>query len=52
MPKENQRIAITKGLLKESLLHLLKKKKIDRITITELCQESGINRSTFYRYAC
>ncbi len=50
MGKENQRIAITKRMLRESLLELLKHKDISKISITELCQAAGINRSTFYRY--
>lgn len=50
MEKENQRIIITKKLLKEGLLKLLKKKNVDKITVTELCEEAGINRATFYRH--
>lgn len=50
MKKENQRIALTKRLLKDALLRLLHKKNLDQITITELCQESSINRATFYRH--
>lgn len=50
MAKENQRIALTKRLLKEALLRLLKKKELKQITITELCEEAGINRITFYRH--
>lgn len=50
MERENQRIAITKRLLKEGLLRLLEEKELDRITVTELCQEAGINRVTFYRH--
>lgn len=50
MEQENQRIAITKRLLKESLLRLLEDKELDRITVTELCREAGINRVTFYRH--
>ncbi len=50
MKKENQRIAITKRMLRESLLDLLKHRDISKISITELCQAAGINRSTFYRY--
>lgn len=48
--KENQRISITKRLLKEGLLRLLAQKPLDRIRINELCAESGINRTTFYRH--
>ncbi len=50
MGKENQRVAISKRLLKEALLRLLKEKDISQISITELCQEAEINRATFYRH--
>lgn len=46
----NQRVEITKRMLYEGLLRLLETKELDKINITELCRESGINRSTFYRY--
>lgn len=48
--KDNQRTIITKRMLKEGLLRLLKIKPLDKINIVELCNESGINRTTFYRY--
>ncbi len=50
MEKENQRVAISKRLLKEALLDLLKKKDISKISITELCEKAEINRATFYRH--
>ncbi|MDD7739343.1 MAG: TetR/AcrR family transcriptional regulator [Fusicatenibacter sp.] len=51
--KENQRIALTKRLLKESLLQLMTQKNIQNISVKELCETSGINRSTFYNhYSC
>lgn len=31
-------------------MRLLDKKPLEKINITELCQEAGINRTTFYRY--
>lgn len=46
----NQRVEITKRMLKEGLLRLLKITDIQKISITELCRESGINRATFYRH--
>jgi len=46
----NQRIEVTKRMLREGLMRLLAHKPLDKINITELCQEAGINRSTFYRY--
>jgi len=48
--QENQRIALTKRLLKEGLIRLLQKKDIEKIGVSELCTESGINRATFYRH--
>ncbi|MGM9537990.1 MAG: TetR/AcrR family transcriptional regulator [Candidatus Onthomonas sp.] len=51
--KENQRIALTKRLLKESLLQLMSEKSMQNITVSELCDAAGINRSTFYNhYGC
>ncbi|MDF2588957.1 MAG: putative transcriptional regulator, TetR family [Anaerocolumna sp.] len=50
MEKENQRIKLTKTLLKNSLIELMHKKPITKITIKELCENAGINRSTFYLY--
>lgn len=48
--KENQRIAVTKRMLKEGLLRLLETKELGKIRISELCEESSINRATFYRH--
>ncbi len=48
--KVNQRIALTKRLIHEALLRLLETRSIDKINVTELCNESGINRATFYRH--
>ena len=51
--KENQRIVLTKRLLKESLLQLMSEKSIKDITVSELCEAAEINRSTFYNhYGC
>lgn len=50
MEKENQRVAVTKQLLQSGLLRLSKNKPIEKISILELCRESGINRATFYRH--
>lgn len=48
--KMNQRIALTKRLLKESMIHILQKKNIRQVTVSELCSRAGINRSTFYAH--
>lgn len=50
MTKENQRVAISKKLLKEALFKILQKKNISEISIRELCDEAEINRTTFYRH--
>lgn len=46
--KENRRVSMTKNLLKESLLELLKEKSLQKITIKEICENADVNRSTFY----
>ncbi|WP_339264732.1 TetR-like C-terminal domain-containing protein [Paenibacillus sp. FSL R5-0470] len=44
----NQRERLTKLLLKQSLIRLLKEKNISQISVKELCASADINRSTFY----
>jgi AcrR family transcriptional regulator len=44
----NQRERLTKLLLKQSLISLLKENNISQISVKELCSTAGINRSTFY----
>ncbi|WP_044478560.1 TetR/AcrR family transcriptional regulator [Paenibacillus antibioticophila] len=46
--RENQRVRLTKSLLKNSLIELMQSKPIHKVTIKELCEHAGINRSTFY----
>lgn len=46
----NQRRMLTKYLVHEALLKLLKEKSINKISIKELCQVAGINRTTFYNH--
>ena len=48
--KQNQRVKLTKQLLKNSLMKLMHKKPIGKITIKEICENAEINRSTFYLY--
>ena len=47
---ENQRIRLSKSLLKNALLELLNTKPISKITVYELCAKAEINRTTFYKY--
>ena len=46
----NQRVVLTKTLLKNSLITMLQTQSIYQISIRELCERAGINRSTFYKY--
>ena len=46
----DQRTKLTKEIIKQSFFHLLKEKPVSKITVTKLCEESGINRTTFYKY--
>ncbi len=48
--KSDMRMILTKRLLREGLLRCLEKKPIEKITIQELCEESGVNRTTFYHH--
>ena len=46
---ENQRIRLSKMLLKNALMKLLEEKPLEKITIYELCAEAQLNRVTFYK---
>lgn len=48
--KENRRIKLTKVMLKNSLVELMQKAPVNKITIKEICENADINRSTFYVY--
>ncbi len=48
--RENQRVLLTKRLLKEALLKLLEEKPLGQINVSELCRVADINRATFYKH--
>ncbi|MBR4795358.1 MAG: TetR/AcrR family transcriptional regulator, partial [Lachnospiraceae bacterium] len=50
MNKNDARVRYTQHVLKESFLKLLKKKPVNKITVKEVCELSGLNRSTFYSH--
>lgn len=50
MKNENQRIRLTKQLIKDSLIKLLDNSEISKISIKSICDTAEINRSTFYKY--
>ncbi len=47
---ENQRVRLSKTMLKNALLKLLKEKPLNKISIYEICETAQINRTTFYKY--
>ena len=47
---ENQRIRLSKAMLKSALLKLLAEKPLNQITVHEICRIAEINRTTFYKY--
>ena len=48
MNKNESRYQSTAILFDEALINLLEQKDIDYITIKEICNKAGVNRSTFY----
>lgn len=48
--KNNKRSKITRYALKTALINLLKTKHISEVTVTDICKEASINRSTFYSH--
>lgn len=46
----DQRTQLTYSLLRQAFTDLLQRKPIQRITVKELCQKAGVNRSTFYAH--
>ena len=47
---ENRRVKMTKKMLKNTLIDLLDEKPLEKITVTEICKNADVNRSTFYAY--
>ena len=50
MVSENLRVVISKKMMKEGLIRCLKTKNIEKLSISELCRESQVNRATFYNH--
>lgn len=48
--KQDLRVTVTKQMIHKALLQLLENKNIDKVKVSELCAESGVNRATFYRH--
>lgn len=47
---DGRRVKMTKMLLKQSLIELMREKSIHEISIKDICGGADVNRSTFYRH--
>lgn len=50
MKTSDQRVRLTKMLLRRALTELLKQKPVQSISVKELCEKAGIHRGTFYAH--
>ena len=48
--KTDHRIRMTKLLLHQSLINLLKEKPMNKISVKDICDKAEINRATFYTH--
>ncbi|MFT3943335.1 MAG: TetR/AcrR family transcriptional regulator [Ancrocorticia sp.] len=46
----DQRVRLTRTLLNNALVKLIKDQHISKISVRALCDEAGVNRSTFYAH--
>ncbi len=46
----DRRTQYTKSVIRQALFDLMEDKPINKITVTDICKEADINRSTFYSY--
>jgi AcrR family transcriptional regulator len=48
--QDDRRVRYTRMVLKQSLISLLERKSIEKITVKEICERAELNRSTFYAH--
>ena len=48
--QESRRVRMTKRMMKDSLLELMEKMPLSKITIKDVCDNADVNRTTFYVY--
>lgn len=48
--KEDRRVRYTKKAIKDSFLNLFETKPLEKISVTEICNNADINRGTFYSH--
>lgn len=50
MTADNRRVKMTKRLIKDAYIELLDDHDFGKVSVTEICKNADINRSTFYSY--
>ena len=48
--EESRRVRMTKRLLYDALIELLRTQPLEKTTVTDVCRQADVNRSTFYAY--
>lgn len=47
---ENRRVRMTKKMMKDAMLELMENQPLEKISVTDICENADVNRSTFYAY--
>ncbi len=47
---KDMRITVTKRMMRDGMMRCLEEKPISKITVSDLCRVSGVNRATFYNH--
>lgn len=50
--KESRRTRLTRSILRDSLVELMQKESIHKISIKQICEAADVNRTTFYAHYC
>ena len=48
--KNNRRSQLSRELIQNAFLALLKEQDLKKISVRSICEKAGINRTTFYKY--
>ncbi len=47
---ESRRVKMTKRLMKEAMIELMEEHGTSKVSVTSICKQADVNRSTFYAY--
>ncbi len=48
--EESRRVRMTRKMLRDALTELLREQPLEKTTVTDVCRQADVNRSTFYAY--